>query len=90
MGREAGGRRWGPRRIDLDILLMGERILVLDNLTVPHPRMHSRAFVLAPLAELEPGLVIPGRGTVAACLGRISPGGVHPLSTARLGQPAVQ
>ena len=72
MGRRRGSRRWGPRCIDLDVLLIGGRILVLENPIVLHPRMHLRAFVLLPLAELEPGLVIPGRGTVRSCLARTS------------------
>jgi 2-amino-4-hydroxy-6-hydroxymethyldihydropteridine diphosphokinase len=71
MGRRQGGRRWGPRIIDLDILLLGERILMLENLVVPHPRMHRRGFVLIPLHELEPELMIPGRGTVRSCLERL-------------------
>ena len=72
MGRRRGSRRWAPRCIDLDVLLIADRILVLENLIVPHPRMHLRAFVLLPLAELEPGLLIPGRGTVRSCLAGIS------------------
>jgi 2-amino-4-hydroxy-6-hydroxymethyldihydropteridine diphosphokinase len=72
MGRRRGSRRWGPRDMDLDILLVSDLILVLDGLTVPHPRMHQRAFVLLPLSELQPDLVIPGRGTVRACLARVS------------------
>jgi 2-amino-4-hydroxy-6-hydroxymethyldihydropteridine diphosphokinase len=78
MGRR-GSRRWGPRIIDLDILLLGERILVLENLVVPHPRMHRRRFVLAPLFEVAPDLVIPGRGTVRSCLERLPGQAVHRL-----------
>lgn len=54
--------RFGPRVIDLDILLYGERVIHYRRLQVPHPRMLERAFVLVPLAELSPGLVIPGSG----------------------------
>ncbi len=61
MGREKTVR-FGPRVIDLDILLYGNRIINYRRLQVPHPRMAERAFVLVPLKELSPGLVIPGIG----------------------------
>lgn len=51
--------RFGPRKIDLDILLYGKRIVDTERLQIPHPRMHERAFVLVPMAELAPNLVIP-------------------------------
>ncbi len=54
----------GPRTLDLDLLLYGSEELDEPGLTVPHPRLHERAFVLEPLAELAPGLVVPGRGEV--------------------------
>lgn len=54
MGRERG-ERWGPRLIDLDILLYDGEVISGADLTVPHPEMHRRAFVLAPLAEIAPG-----------------------------------
>ncbi len=64
------GRRpgpvWGPRPIDIDILLMGEQVVATDDLAVPHPRLAERGFVLAPLAELAPGLTPPEiRATIA-------------------------
>ena len=62
----------GPRTLDLDLLLYGDEQIETPGLTVPHPRLHERCFVLEPLAELDPGLVIPGRGTVGALLS-----GVH-------------
>ncbi|NND45611.1 MAG: 2-amino-4-hydroxy-6-hydroxymethyldihydropteridine diphosphokinase [Xanthomonadales bacterium] len=68
LGRDRSGPRWGPRRIDLDLLLAEERVLDQPGLSVPHPRMHQRAFVLAPLNELDPDLPIPGHGTVRECL----------------------
>lgn len=71
LGRVRTGSRWGPRRIDLDLLLLGNSECDEPGLRLPHPRMHLRAFVLAPLAELEPDLAIPGQGTVAACLRRL-------------------
>jgi 2-amino-4-hydroxy-6-hydroxymethyldihydropteridine diphosphokinase len=57
-----------PRTIDLDLLLYGTETLDTPNLTLPHPRMHERAFVLVPLLELEPGATIPGRGKAAELL----------------------
>ena len=58
-GRQRKAERWGPRTLDLDILLFGERMLHDERLTVPHYHMHARAFVLYPLAELAPGLQLP-------------------------------
>jgi len=51
--------RWGPREIDLDILLYGQRCIDAPNLTIPHPRMHQRGFVLVPLAEIAPQVIHP-------------------------------
>ena len=66
--------RNAPRTIDLDVLLYGDKIVDTRDLVVPHPRMHERAFVLKPLLELDPGVVIPGRGSAAdllhACAGQ--------------------
>ncbi|MDQ4029733.1 MAG: 2-amino-4-hydroxy-6-hydroxymethyldihydropteridine diphosphokinase [Actinomycetota bacterium] len=62
LGRTREGPRFGPRTIDLDLLLYGETEIDEPGLTLPHPRMHERRFVLEPLAELDPALVIPGRG----------------------------
>ncbi|MCX7154616.1 MAG: 2-amino-4-hydroxy-6-hydroxymethyldihydropteridine diphosphokinase [Proteobacteria bacterium] len=61
-----------PRTLDLDLLLHGDAILDEPGLALPHPRMHERAFVLAPLLELAPDCVIPGRGRAADCLARLS------------------
>ena len=58
----------GPRTLDLDLLLYGDEELDEPGLTVPHPRLHERRFVLEPLAELAPGLVVPGRGDVESLL----------------------
>lgn len=52
--------RWGPRVIDLDLLLYGQEQIALPKLVVPHPRLRERAFVLVPLAEIAPGLRLPG------------------------------
>jgi 2-amino-4-hydroxy-6-hydroxymethyldihydropteridine diphosphokinase len=65
--------RNAPRTLDLDLLLYGDAVIDdAPGLTVPHPRMHQRAFVLVPLAEVAPDLVIPGRGPVAALLAGVA------------------
>ena len=73
-GRVRLGERGGPRTLDLDLLLYGELVSRTDALELPHPRLQERAFVLMPLAELAPELVIPGRGSVrdllAGCAGQ--------------------
>lgn len=68
---EAGRRRDGhcaPRTLDLDLLLYDDQVIHAPGLEVPHPRMHQRAFVLLPLAEIAPDAQIPGHGPVAALL----------------------
>lgn len=55
-------RRWGPRTLDLDLILFEDRRLKTNRLEVPHPRLHERRFVLEPLAELAPDQVVPGEG----------------------------
>ncbi len=66
--------RWGPRTLDLDLLLYGEQILDLAELKVPHPEMHRRAFVLVPLQELSPRLVLPRwNQTAGQLLARLTP-----------------
>lgn len=67
-GRERA-ERWGPRTLDLDVLTYGDEMIADRRLTVPHPRAHRRSFVLKPLAEIAPELVVPGRGPVARLLG---------------------
>ena len=57
--------RWGPRPIDIDILIFGDEVIDEPDLEIPHPRMVERAFVLVPLAELAPDLQVDGRGTAA-------------------------
>ena len=60
----------GPRTLDLDVLLYGDLVLAADDLTLPHPRIGERAFVLQPLVEIAPDCVIPGLGRADAQLGR--------------------
>ncbi len=62
LGRTREGPRFGPRTIDLDLLLYGDEEIAEPGLRVPHPRLHERLFALQPLAELDPQLVVPGRG----------------------------
>ena len=68
LGRTREGPRFGPRTIDLDLLLYGDERIQEDGLEVPHPRLHERLFALEPLADLEPDLVVPGRGPLADLL----------------------
>ena len=68
LGRTREGPRFGPRTIDLDLLLYGEEIVDEPGLRVPHPRLAERRFALEPLFELAPGLIIPGVGPVSALL----------------------
>lgn len=63
-----GSDRWGPRTLDLDILLYGEARIDTADLRVPHPHLHERAFALVPLTELAPDIVIPGAGPASAAL----------------------
>lgn len=70
LGRERR-ERWGPRTIDLDLLVYGDETLDEPGLAVPHPRLHERRFALEPLAEIAPGLVIPGLGRVTDLLAEL-------------------
>ena len=64
LGRVRDGTRWGPRTVDLDLLVYADEVVDEPGLRVPHPRLQERRFVLEPLAELDPALVIPGAGRV--------------------------
>jgi 2-amino-4-hydroxy-6-hydroxymethyldihydropteridine diphosphokinase len=68
LGRVRDKARWGPREIDLDLLLVDDRTEASEDLTLPHPRLHERAFVLVPLCDLAPGLEVPGHGMVSDLL----------------------
>jgi 2-amino-4-hydroxy-6-hydroxymethyldihydropteridine diphosphokinase len=65
-GRQRDGSRWGPRTLDLDMLLYGDLQQAMPELTLPHPGLHERAFVLYPLYDVAPELEIPGRGSLRA------------------------
>jgi 2-amino-4-hydroxy-6-hydroxymethyldihydropteridine diphosphokinase len=80
MGRQRSDRRWGPRLIDIDLLLQDDRLYHSAELELPHPRMHERAFVLVPLSELDARLEIPGHGTVEALLSQLDCSNIYRLS----------
>ncbi len=81
-GRIRGMVRWGPRTLDLDILLYGNAEIATSRLRVPHPGLRERNFVLYPLAELAPGLVLPDGTTLAALVAQCSAEGLEPLAPA--------
>jgi len=70
------GEKWGPRELDLDLLLYGDERMDEPGLHLPHPRLHERAFVLVPLAEIAPTLQIPGKGNVSDLLAAVDASGV--------------
>ncbi len=71
LGRTRDGPRFGPRTLDLDLLLYGCEVVDESGLQVPHPRLHERRFALEPLAELDAAAVVPGRGLVATLLAEL-------------------
>lgn len=73
------GDRWGPRTLDLDLLLYADQTLDLPGLQVPHPRLHERAFALVPLAQIAADALIPGHGTVREVLARIESSAIRPI-----------
>ncbi|NIJ69663.1 2-amino-4-hydroxy-6-hydroxymethyldihydropteridine diphosphokinase [Xanthomonas sp. 60] len=70
---------WGPRALDLDLLLYGEQTVDLPELQVPHPYLHERAFVLVPLAEIAPDAWIPGHGRVRDAAMQVNACGIAPI-----------
>lgn len=79
-GRVRDGTRNAARTLDIDLLLYGEAAIDTPDLTVPHPRIFERDFVLMPLIEISPELVIPGHGIALHCLQRIKSAGIRKLS----------
>jgi 2-amino-4-hydroxy-6-hydroxymethyldihydropteridine diphosphokinase len=80
--------RWGPRRIDVDVIVYGTEVSDDPELTLPHPRAHERAFVLAPWHDVDPGAVIPGRGRVADLLAAVGTADVRLCPDATLRRPS--
>ena len=78
-GRVRDGERWGPRTLDLDLLVYGRSRLEEPGLTVPHPGLPARGFVLYPLREIAPELDVPGMGPVAALCAQCPDDGLIPL-----------
>ncbi|MBJ6982905.1 2-amino-4-hydroxy-6-hydroxymethyldihydropteridine diphosphokinase [Luteimonas sp. MC1572] len=81
--RAADGSRWGPRTLDLDLLVHGDAVIDAPGLVLPHPHLHLRAFVLVPLAEIAPDMEVPGHGTVRALLAGVDAEGVVALEPPR-------
>jgi len=80
--------RWGPRTIDVDLIVVGDEISDDPELTLPHPHAHERAFVLAPWADIEPGAEIPGRGRITDLLDATGLDGVRRADNSELQRPA--
>jgi 2-amino-4-hydroxy-6-hydroxymethyldihydropteridine diphosphokinase len=70
-----------PRTLDLDIVLFGDSVVQEPGLTIPHPRMHERAFVLMPLAEIAPYVIVPGCGPVSELLARVNSSGLTKMQS---------
>jgi 2-amino-4-hydroxy-6-hydroxymethyldihydropteridine diphosphokinase len=81
LGRMPPRERWGPRRIDLDLLVFGQLRIDTAALQLPHPGIVERNFVLYPLAEVAPELLVPGCGRIAELLARVNPEGLWRLDS---------
>jgi 2-amino-4-hydroxy-6-hydroxymethyldihydropteridine diphosphokinase len=80
-------QRWGPRTLDVDVIVYAELVSADPELTLPHPRAHERAFVLAPWHDVDPGAVIPGRGRVADLLAAVGCAGIRLRTDVKLQPP---
>jgi len=79
-GRERSeGEKWGPRELDLDLLIFGDEQIDMPGMHLPHPHLHERAFVLVPLAEIAAALEIPGLGKVSDLLAKVDATGIDPI-----------
>jgi 2-amino-4-hydroxy-6-hydroxymethyldihydropteridine diphosphokinase len=81
-------QRWGPRTLDVDVIVYGNQISSDPDLTLPHPRAHERAFVLVPWHAVDPDAVLPGRGRIADLLAAADTTGIRLRDGTRLGLPA--
>ena len=88
-GRDRSGLRWGPRTIDLDLLVYGDTVLDEDHLQVPHPGIAERAFVLVPLAEIAPQISIPGHGLLSTLLAAVDRVSVVPMPISSRPMPRI-
>lgn len=79
-GRVRDGTRNGARTLDIDLLLYGNSAVTTPDLTLPHPRMHERDFVLMPLIEIAPDVAIPEHGNACDCLRQVAPTNIRKLS----------
>ncbi len=86
--RRVRGPRWGPRTLDVDVIVYGNEVSDDPELTLPHPRAHERAFVLVPWHDVDPAAVIPGHGRVADLLAAVGTAGVRLRRDATLRPPA--
>ena len=77
--RRVRGERWGPRTLDLDLLLYGQSSIETPDLRVPHPGLHERSFVLYPLSDIDPDLEIPGNERLSALIARCPADDLQPL-----------
>lgn len=80
-GRLRTGTRWGPRTLDLDLLLYGQEQMATERLTVPHPGLSQRAFVLYPLQEIAPDLIIPAQGRLEDLVKKCPPEGLERMES---------
>ena len=81
-GRVRGGEKWGPRIIDLDLLMYGKHKINTPELTVPHPGMHERDFVIIPLSELAGDVIVPGQGRLTSLINKCENHSLKKLVTA--------
>ena len=81
-GRVRDGEKWGPRIIDLDLLMYGKQKINTPDLTVPHPGMHERDFVIIPLSELAGDVNVPGQGRLTALINKCENHSLRKLVTA--------
>ena len=81
-GRARDGEKWGPRIIDLDLLMYGKQKINTPDLTVPHPGMHERDFVIVPLSEVAGDVNIPGKGRLTALINKCENHSLRKLVTA--------